>query len=111
MAFQKQVMVTMATHVGKHGNFVYKKTKTCGLGLRSGGRGIPCGVSQSLDQGDWDPGNVSWEAACNDRMLLHADAPSSPECPAQANGGDAHALQSWKLMLPMLPHANAVQVT
>lgn len=54
---------------------------------------------------------MSWEAACKGRMLLHADAPSSPERPAQAKGGDARALQSWKLMLPVLPHANAVQVT
>lgn len=30
MAFQKQVMVTVAMHVGKHGNFVYKIQKQVG---------------------------------------------------------------------------------
>ena len=108
---KETIPFTIATKRIKHLGVCLQKTKTSGLGFRSGGRGIPCGVSRSLDQGDWDPGSVSWEAACNDRMLLHADAPSSPERPAQAQGGDARALQSWKLMLPMLPLANAVQVT
>lgn len=87
---------------------MFTKNKNKWAGLKIGRQGNPLWSIPELDQGDWDPGNVSWEAACNDRMLLHADAPSSPERPAQAQGGDARALQSWKLMLPL---ANAVQVT
>lgn len=99
LAFQKQVQWQWL-HVWESMGILFKKTKAKpnGPGLRSGGKGIPWGVAQGLAQGDWDLGNVSWAEVCNDIMWLYADASSSAEHSAPAQGGSTHSLQSWKLM-------------
>lgn len=57
-AFQTQVTVTSATHVGKYGDFAGGKKKASRSGLQKDGRGIPWGAPQGLDWGEWDPWNV-----------------------------------------------------